>query len=125
MGGIEEPGVKQVLTSIMGQGAKRLARGEQIYRPAPPASRGRRVVAGERSDLDMKREMPMPLRPDSAFVLLEMDAINKAAYWDYQRERVDVKVEKSLMLQCVMIVRPPQTSSTSPRFRVDPHCPEL
>jgi len=39
---------------------------------------------------DMKRESPYGFKRND-FVIPEMDAINKAAYWDYQRERVFVK----------------------------------
>lgn len=41
---------------------------------------------------EMKRESPFPLRfGRNAFALPELETINKAAYWDYQRERVYVK----------------------------------
>jgi predicted RecB family nuclease len=39
---------------------------------------------------DMKRESPYGFRTNQ-FVFPEMEAINKAAYWDYQRERVYIR----------------------------------
>jgi transposase-like protein len=39
---------------------------------------------------DMKRESPYGFKRNE-FVFPEMEIINKAAYWDYQRERVYVK----------------------------------
>jgi predicted RecB family nuclease len=39
---------------------------------------------------DMKRESPYGFKTNQ-FVLPDMETINKAAYWDYQRERVYVK----------------------------------
>ena len=41
---------------------------------------------------EMKRESPFPLRfGRNSFALPELKVINRAAYWDYQRERVYVK----------------------------------
>ena len=41
---------------------------------------------------EMKRESPFPFRfGRNAFALPELETINKAAYWDYQRQRVYVK----------------------------------
>ncbi len=46
---------------------------------------------------EMKRESPFPFRfGRNAFALPELETINKAAYWDYQRERVYVKSAKNL-----------------------------
>jgi predicted RecB family nuclease len=42
---------------------------------------------------DMKRESPFGFKRNE-FVLPEMETINKAAYWDYQRERVYVKSQR-------------------------------
>ncbi|MEK7712276.1 MAG: TM0106 family RecB-like putative nuclease, partial [Pseudomonadota bacterium] len=44
----------------------------------------------------MKREHPHGFKRN-IFAFPELDAINKAAYWDYQRERVYVKSNRSLM----------------------------
>jgi hypothetical protein len=44
---------------------------------------------------DMKRESPYSFKR-IAFAIPEMDVINKAAYWDYQRERVYVKSRQTL-----------------------------
>ena len=44
---------------------------------------------------DMKRESPYRFGR-IAFALPEMETINKAAYWDYQRERVYVKSGKKV-----------------------------
>ena len=46
----------------------------------------------------MKRESPFQLRPHR-FALPELKTINKAAYWDYQRERVYVKSAKKVLLR--------------------------
>jgi hypothetical protein len=43
----------------------------------------------------MKRESPYRFGR-IAFALPEMEAINKAAYWDYQRERIYVKSGKKI-----------------------------
>lgn len=44
---------------------------------------------------EMKREGTFPLRfGRNAFAFPELEAINRAAYWDYQRERVYVKSRK-------------------------------
>src|SRR5262249_38127073 len=41
---------------------------------------------------EMKRETPFPLRfGRNSFALPELEVVNRAAYWDYQRERVYVK----------------------------------
>ena len=44
---------------------------------------------------EMKRENPYGFKTNK-FVLPELESINKAAYWDYQRERVYVKTIKRL-----------------------------
>ena len=54
--------------------------------PADGKSSQREVVLTS----DMKRESPYRFKRN-AFVFPEMETINKAAYWDYQRERVYVK----------------------------------
>ena len=43
---------------------------------------------------EMKRESPYSFKTNQ-FVLPELEMINKAAYWDYQRERVYVKSSKT------------------------------
>ena len=54
--------------------------------PADGTSSQREVVLTS----DMKRESPYGFKRNE-FVFPEMETINKAAYWDYQRERVYVK----------------------------------
>jgi predicted RecB family nuclease len=54
--------------------------------PADGKSSQREVVLTS----DMKRESPYGFKRNE-FVFPEMETINKAAYWDYQRERVFVK----------------------------------
>ena len=54
--------------------------------PADGTSSQREVVLTS----DMKRKSPYGFK-NNEFIFPEMDAINKAAYWDYQRERVYVK----------------------------------
>ena len=59
-----------------------------LHRAVPAdgtSSRGELVLTS-----DMKRASPYGFKSNE-FVFPEMDAINKAAYWDYQRERVYVK----------------------------------
>ena len=43
----------------------------------------------------LKREHPYGFKRNT-FVFPELDVINKAAYWDYQRERIYVKSNKSV-----------------------------
>ena len=61
-----------------------------LLREAPAndrLSQGDLILASE-----MKRESPFPFRfGRNAFALPELETINKAAYWDYQRQRVYVK----------------------------------
>jgi predicted RecB family nuclease len=40
---------------------------------------------------EVNRESPYPFRFGRSFVLPELETINRAAYWDYQRERVYLK----------------------------------
>jgi hypothetical protein len=49
-------------------------------------------AAKARSNDEMSWETPFPFRfGRNAFVLPELETINRAAYWDYQRQRVYVK----------------------------------
>ena len=61
-----------------------------LYRSLPangPSSQNDVVLASE-----VKRESPFPLRfGPNTFALPELEIINRAAYWNYQRERVYVK----------------------------------
>jgi hypothetical protein len=59
-----------------------------LHRAAPPDAKSsqREVVLTS----DIKRESPYGFKRNE-FVFPEMETINKAAYWDYQRERVYVK----------------------------------
>ena len=71
---------------------------------------------GPRSDVvrtaDMKRENPFKFGRIE-FALAEMETINKAAYWDYQRERVYVKSANKAPLR-----RP---STSTPRYKPKPN----
>ena len=65
----------------------------ELFRSSPQAegSSQNDVVHAER----LKREHPYGFRRNT-FSLPELDVINKAAYWDYQRERVYVKSNAGL-----------------------------
>ena len=70
----------------------------------------------------MKWEHPHGFKRN-AFVFPELETINKAAYWDYQRERVYVKSARTLMRALDRTSRPkrvlvPDTTIECPR----PHC---
>jgi hypothetical protein len=63
--------------------AKSLA---DLHQTTPASSTQQELVLTS----DMKRESPYGFKTNQ-FVLPELETINKAAYWDYQRERVYVK----------------------------------
>jgi predicted RecB family nuclease len=74
----------------------------------------------------MKREHPHGFKRN-IFVFPELDTINKAAYWDYQRERVYVKSTRNLMRASDRTSRPkqtlaPDTTIECPRPRCCPKC---
>ncbi len=74
----------------------------------------------------MKREHPYGFKRN-IFVFSELDAINKAAYWDYQRERVYVKLNGNLKRALRQTSRPkralaPNTTIDCPRPRSCPKC---
>jgi hypothetical protein len=74
----------------------------------------------------MKREHPHGFKRN-IFVLPELDAINKAAYWDYQRERIYVKSNVNLKRALRQTSRPkrvlaPDTTIECPRPRCCPKC---
>jgi predicted RecB family nuclease len=74
----------------------------------------------------MKREHPHGFKRN-IFVFPELDAINKAAYWDYQRERVYVKTNVGLKRAFRQRSRPkralaPNTTIDCPRPRRCPKC---
>jgi predicted RecB family nuclease len=73
-----------------------------LHREAP--ANGQSARSDVVRTTDMKPENPFRFGRIE-FALTEMDAINKAAYWDYQRERVYVKSANKLL------VHPPPTSS--------------
>ena len=87
--------------------AKRLV---DLHRDAPADDRS------SRSDVvrtaDMKRENPFKFGRIE-FALAEMETINKAAYWDYQRERVYVKSANKALLR-----RP---STSKPHYKPKPN----
>jgi len=74
----------------------------------------------------MKREHPYGFKRN-IFVFPELDAINRAAYWDYQRERVYVKSNVNLkraLRQTSRLKRAlaPDTTIDCPRPRCCPKC---
>jgi predicted RecB family nuclease len=74
----------------------------------------------------MKWEHPHGFKRN-IFVFPELDAINKAAYWDYQRERVYVKSTGNLRRALDRTSRPkrdlaPDTTIQCPRPRCCPKC---
>ena len=74
----------------------------------------------------MKWEHPHGFKRN-IFVFPELDAINKAAYWDYQRERVYVKSTGNLMRALDRTSRPkrdlaPDTTIECPHPRCCPKC---
>ena len=87
-----DPAVKQTLLNYNRQDCEALElvahRLVNMHRAAPAnaMSPQRGVVLTS----DMKRESPYGFKRNE-FVFPEMELINKAAYWDYQRERVYVK----------------------------------
>src|SRR5262249_51138106 len=93
----KDPAVKQALHDYNRQDCEALelvANSLVDLRRAAPAggkSSQREMVLTS----DMKRESPYHFGR-IAFTLPEMETINKAAYWDYQRERVYVKSGKSV-----------------------------
>ena len=92
-----DPEVKQALLDYNGQDCEALElvanRLVDLRRAAPAGGKSsqREVVLTS----DMKRESPYHFGR-IAFALPEMETINKAAYWDYQRERVYVKSGKKV-----------------------------
>src|SRR5258708_27660679 len=90
-----DPAAKQALLDYNRQDCEALElvanRLVDLHRAAPAGGRSsqREVVLTS----DMKRESPYRFGR-IAFALPEMETINKAAYWDYQRERVYVKSGK-------------------------------
>ena len=58
-----------------------------------------------------------------AFALPEMEAINKAAYWDYQRERVYVKSRKRFRHLPAATRHDKPKPNTTIGFRAVSHCP--
>ena len=74
----------------------------------------------------MKREHPHGFKRN-IFVFPALDTINKAAYWDYQRERVYVKSNRNLMRALDRTSRPkralaPDTTIECPRPHRCPKC---
>ena len=87
-----DPAVKQTLLDYNRQDCEALElvadRLVDLHDAAPASAKPsqREVVLTS----DMKRESPYGFKRNE-FVFSEMETINKAAYWDYQRERVYVK----------------------------------
>lgn len=62
---------------------------------------------------EMKRESPFPFRfGRNAFAIPELETINNAAYWDYQRERVYVKSRGKCTRERPSTFRRPQKPNT-------------
>jgi predicted Zn-ribbon and HTH transcriptional regulator len=118
--------VKQALLDYNGQDCEALElvanRLVDLRRAAPAGGRSsqREVVLTS----DMKRENPYHFGR-IAFALPEMETINKAAYWDYQRERVYVKSGKKVAHRSV----PATTRHDKPKpnatigYQAASHCP--
>jgi predicted RecB family nuclease len=88
----KDPGEKQALLDYNRQDCEALElvanRLVDLHRAAPVDSQSTDGDVVRTSD--MKPESPFRFKRNE-FVLPEMEIINKAAYWDYQRERVYVK----------------------------------
>ena len=74
----------------------------------------------------MKREHPYRFKRN-IFIFPELEAINKAAYWDYQRERVYLRSNRNLKRALRQPSRPkralvPDTTIECPRPRRCPKC---
>ena len=121
-----DPAVKQTLLDYNRQDCEALElvanRLVDLHRVAPPDAKSsqREVVLTS----DMKRESPYRFGR-IAFALPEMETINKAAYWDYQRERVYVRSGKKKFHAAV----PATTRHAKPKPNVTigylaaSHCP--
>jgi predicted RecB family nuclease len=87
-----EPALKQALLDYNRQDCEAIAlltkRLIDLYRSTPSDSKPSQQNLVITSD--MKREHPYGFKRNQ-FVLPDLEIINKAAYWDYQRERVYVK----------------------------------
>jgi predicted RecB family nuclease len=90
--------------------------------PADSKSSQREVVLTS----DMKRESPYGFKR-IAFAFPEMEVINKAAYWDYQRERVYVKSTQKATRS--FLRKPRSRSAATPNATIEcarpkscPHC---
>ncbi len=75
---------------------------------------------------DMKRESPYSFKR-IAFAFPELEVINKAAYWDYQRERVYVKSQQNSRRKFLRKPRPksvatPNATIEYARPKSCPHC---
>ena len=89
----ESPAAKQALLTYNAEDCEALeAGGEQTCGFAPSAPRRRKLIlrTGVVDTTKLKREHPYGFKRNT-FAFPELDAINNAAYWDYQRERVYVK----------------------------------
>ena len=119
-----DPALKQTLLDYNRQDCEALElvanRLVDLHRAAPGKSPQREVVLTS----DMKRESPYRFGR-IAFALPEMETINKAAYWDYQRERVYVKSGKNVP-RCRV---PATTRHAKPKpnttigYKAASHCP--
>ena len=121
-----DPAVKQTLLDYNRQDCEALElvanRLVDLHRAAPADAKSsqREVVLTS----DMKRESPYRFGR-IAFALPEMETINKAAYWDYQRERVYVKSGKKVP-RCSV---PATTRHAKPKpnatigYQAASHCP--
>ena len=90
--------------------------------PADSKSSQREVVLTS----NMKRQSPYSFKR-IAFAIPEMEVINKAAYWDYQRERVYVKSQQKSKRRLVRKTR--SNSAATPNATIEyarpkscPHC---
>jgi predicted RecB family nuclease len=123
-----DPMLKQTLLDYNRQDCEALevvANGLVVLNRAAPAdskSSQREVVLTS----DLKRESPYSFKR-IAFAFPEMEVINKAAYWDYQRERVYVKSQQKSRRS--FLRKPRSRSAATPNATIEytrpnscPHC---
>jgi predicted RecB family nuclease len=121
-----DPAVKQTLLDYNRQDCEALElvanRLVDLHRTAPADGKSsqREVVL----TADMKRESPYRFGRIT-FALPEMEAINKAAYWDYQRERVYVRPGKKFLRSrtAVATCHDKPKPNTTIGYLAASHCP--
>jgi predicted RecB family nuclease len=114
----KDPAAKQALLDYNRQDCEALElmanRLVHLHRAAPAdgnSSQGEVVLTS-----DMKRNSPYSFKR-IAFVFPEMEVINKAAYWDYQRERVYVKSQQKSKRR--VLRKPRSRSAATPNATIE------